>query len=113
MYDLRSPKALGNLTTPVVKYSGHVNSVTFNLGFDVSPSESILAAGIFRVHREFSHCAAGDDGFVRLWSIQSGQRLHAKISEVPFNDNVIGLQFSRGRDNGIWVAGSELEYWSI
>ena len=51
MYDLRNTKALGNLTTPIVKYSGHVNSITFNLGFDVSPSESILAAGIFRFYR--------------------------------------------------------------
>lgn len=57
---------------------------------------------------------AGDDGFVRLWSVTTGQRIHARISENPFDDAVIGLQFSRqNNDNGLWIAGQDVEYWSI
>ena len=50
MYDLRHVKSTINAngkreTVPVIKYSGHSNSVSFRLGLDISPNGSILAAG--------------------------------------------------------------------
>jgi WD40 repeat protein len=57
--------------------------------------------------------SGGNDRFVRLWSVNTGQRIHARISENHFDDVVGGLQFSRKNDNGLWVAGQEVEYWSI
>ena len=47
MYDLRYLKkeTFATPTTPVVKYSGHVNTVSFHLGFDVAPNGSVLAVG--------------------------------------------------------------------
>lgn len=57
---------------------------------------------------------AGDDHFVRLWSVNTGERIHARISENRFDDAVIGLQFSRqNNDHGLWIAGQDIEYWSI
>lgn len=49
---------------------------------------------------------------MRLWSISTGEKLHARISEYRFDDNVVGLQFSREMD-GLWIAGHTVEYWSI
>ena len=53
MYDLRKihdiegrPYAK-SASVPVFKYPGHVNTVTFRLGFDTSPDGSILACGTF------------------------------------------------------------------
>jgi len=54
---------------------------------------------------------AGEDGYVRLWSVMSGQRIHARVSERAFSDGVVGLQFSETGD-GLWIAGQEVEYWS-
>lgn len=53
MYDVRNLKrnvefnSLKPNTIPVVRYSGHVNSVMTGLGFDLSPNGSILAVGNF------------------------------------------------------------------
>ena len=103
MYDLRSLKTThsgGKETTiPIVTYSGHVNTCSFGLGFDVDPAKTVVAA-------------AGDDNYVRLWSVNSGQRIQARLSENPFDDNVIGLQFSREMD-GLWVGGQKVERWGI
>lgn len=104
MYDLRNVKSTLNThgkreSIPVIKYSGHENSVSFRLGLDVSPNNSVLAA-------------AGEDGYVRLWSVTGGQRIHARVSEFPFQDGVVGLQFSTMEEGGLWIAGQEVEYWS-
>src|SRR5271168_2427972 len=47
--------------------------------------------------------SAGEDRYVRLWSVNTGQRIHARISENTFDDFVVGLQFSRRhqQDNGL------------
>ena len=49
MYDLRNVKKsdMGGQreSVPIVRYSGHVNDISFRLGFDISPNGSILAAG--------------------------------------------------------------------
>ena len=42
----------------------------------------------------------------------NGQRIHARVSEVPFSERVVGIQFSTKSDDGIWIAGKEVEYWS-
>jgi hypothetical protein len=54
MYDLRNVKTMldRGVTTPIVNYSGHVNDVSFRLGFDISPNGAILTAGMFL----FSQC---------------------------------------------------------
>jgi hypothetical protein len=55
---------------------------------------------------------AGEDQFVRLWSVHTGERIHARVSETAFDDTVVGLQFSRTEEKGLWIAGKDLEYWS-
>ena len=49
MYDLRyikkSKGGSRRTTAPLVSYSGHVNSISLWLGFDIAPNGSILAAG--------------------------------------------------------------------
>jgi hypothetical protein len=55
---------------------------------------------------------AGEDGYVRLWSVMNGQRIHARVSEFTFAERVVGIQFSTKTDDGIWIAGKEVEYWS-
>jgi WD40 repeat protein len=121
MYDLRNIKGDirhgKNNTVPIIKYSGHVNNIHFGLGFDVSPNGSILAAGN-SLHLP-SNLLAGDDCRVRLWSVNTGERIHARVSETPFDVSenpfetcIAGLKFSH-RNEGLWVAGEELEYWSI
>ena len=116
MYDLRyvnkSKMGIRDVTNPLVKYPGHVNSVAFRLGFDISPNGSILAAGTLIFLTIL--ITAGDDRYVRLWSVNTGQRIHARVSENPFDDTIISLQFSRQEnENALWVAGQHLEYWSI
>jgi len=54
---------------------------------------------------------AGEDGYVRLWSVTGGQRIHARVSEFMFQEPVVGLQFSR-EDEGLWIAGQDVQYWS-
>ena len=62
MYDLRYVKDGNgsNKTTPIVRYSEHVNDVSFHLGFDISPNGSILAAGM-PFPRNTDNVIAGDD----------------------------------------------------
>ena len=105
MYDLRNVKSTltphgHKESIPVIRYSGHEASCSFRLGLDISPNNSILAA-------------AGEDGCVRLWSVTSGQRIHARVSEFPFGEGVVGLQFSSVEEGGLWIAGEEIEYWSL
>ena len=98
-------------TAPVVTYSGHRNTVVLGLGFDVSSNGSILAAG--NTFPNNAHDIAGEDRYVRLWSVNTGQSIPARISKEKFDTPVIGLQFSHLEDNGLWVAQKHLEYWSI
>ena len=55
--------------------------------------------------------SAGEDSYVRLWSVNTGQRIHARVSENPFDEPIVGLQFSQ-KDGGLWIAGKDVEYWS-
>lgn len=116
MYDLRYAKVVSewnpyrNKTTPIVSYAGHTNSHSLRLGFDVSPDGSLLAAGTASLDLLI---LAGEDHYVRLWSVNTGQRIHARISENAFDSAIIGIQFSRKLDNGIYIAGQEMEFWSI
>lgn len=95
-----------------MRYSGHRNTVTLRLGFAVSSNESILAAG-----NPFSNDAnsvAGDDQYVRLWSVSTGRRIHARVSKKAFDDQIVGLRFScQKEDEGLWIAQKHLEYWSV
>lgn len=50
---------------------------------------------------------------MRLWSVYTGQRIHAKISENPFEYIPVGLQFSRQHDTGLWIGGGNIEWWDI
>lgn len=131
MYDLRHIKSTVSAngkreTAPVIKYSGHSNSVTFRMGLDISSNSSILAAGIPPLLHPPSPIPpdrfglmyfieilipAGEDGYVRLWSVTGGQRIHARVSEFMFQEPVVGLQFSQ-EDDGLWIAGQDVEYWS-
>ena len=118
MYDLRHIKNEPNATSqrastvPVVKYLGHVNGVSLRLGFDIAPDRSILAAGNLYV-RDLIDNIAGDDHCVRLWSVHTGQRIYARISDNTFPDEIVGVQFSHKEDSGLWIAGQELQYWSV
>ena len=128
MYDLRyaakdkthSPNIPQSV--PVVSYAGHRNrgdtDRSLGLGFDVSPDGTIIAAGSGLLY--LPNFLAGDDRIVRLWSVNSGQRIHSRLSEHAFENqvngfenHVVGLQFSRKVENGIYIAGHEVEFWSI
>ncbi|KAL0961013.1 hypothetical protein HGRIS_006005 [Hohenbuehelia grisea] len=62
-YDLRFLRE----TNPVQMFTGHVNSLTRQLGIAVDPCENLLFA-------------AGEDRRIRAWSITTGELLQAPIS---------------------------------
>lgn len=45
MHDQAGKSTGQGSSTPVVKYNGHVNNVSFWLGFDISADNSVLACG--------------------------------------------------------------------
>ncbi|KAL4259462.1 CUL4-DDB1 E3 ligase complex substrate receptor [Pleurotus pulmonarius] len=65
-YDLRFLRD----TRPVRSFSGHVNTLTRRLGIAVDPTQNFLFA-------------AGEDGWIRGWSLQTGQPLRPPSLSSP------------------------------
>ncbi|KAF7422807.1 hypothetical protein PC9H_010966 [Pleurotus ostreatus] len=68
-YDLRFLRD----TRPVRSFNGHVNTLTRRLGIAVDPQQNFLFA-------------AGEDGWIRGWSLQTGESLHPPPLSNPGNN---------------------------
>lgn len=54
---------------PIFRLSGHINSLSTNLGFDVCPNGRTLAV-------------AGSDGRIRLWSLAHGKAILSEMDTL-------------------------------
>ncbi|CAG8606012.1 4973_t:CDS:2 [Racocetra fulgida] len=114
----RRSQNTGESTSPVLKYFGHVNSTNRRTGFAVNSYNSIVAI-------------AGQDNFVRFFSIHTGDVIRMPIG--PFEDTIATIRFCErdeqqnyefiqdgdsteyyNKGEGIWISiGKELQWWSV
>ncbi|CAG8478995.1 252_t:CDS:10 [Cetraspora pellucida] len=108
LWDIRNQRrsqSIGESTSPVFKYFGHVNSTNRRTGFAVNSNNSVVAIGsslfvsaylnlkiiiyLFILLTEL--IIAGQDNFVRFFSINTGDVVRLPIG--PFEDTVSTVRF--------------------